>query len=466
MSKSKKDSSTHSSTDSSTGSSGPSGPAEIKGIKSSVFSRGLSLAKLSLGAGTQLAGRSVSRLWESQETRDDKWKLFFTAQAKAFTKEVGELKGSLMKAGQMLSMYGEHFFPPEVNQFLKSLQHDSPPVQWEAVHKILVKELGPEKLARLEIEPKAVASASLGQVHRTSVKDTGDKLALKIQYPGVEKAIDSDLKAMKSFLSLINILPKGLDLTPVFDEVRTMLYQETDYLQEADWTEDYGRRLAGDERFVVPRVHRDFSNGHVLATSFEPGLRPDDPLVQSLSQERRDRLALNFLDLYFRELFDWRLVQTDPHSGNYRVRLRPDGGDQWVLLDFGATRAYPDDFIAAYRRMIRASLDDDGAAFQAAAKRLKLLADTDDPELVRLFQEFCFMLVEPFKGETYDWRDTDLPQRTTQMGFRILRGFPLRTPPREIVFLDRKTSGVFVMMGLLRARVSGREVLLKHLEEK
>lgn len=454
MSKSKKDSSTGTS----------ERPAELKSIKSSVLSRGLSLAKLSLGAGTQLAGRGLSQLWENQSTRDEKWKLFFAAQAKAFTKEAGQLKGSLMKAGQMLSMYGEHFFPPEVNQFLKSLQHESPPVQWEAVRRILVKELGEEKLARLDIETASVASASLGQVHRALVKPDGPRLALKIQYPGVEKAIDSDLKAMKSFLSVINILPRDLDTTPIFEEVRAMLHQETDYLLEADWTEKYRGRLAGLEGYVVPAVQREFSSRHVLATTFEAGLRPDDPLVQALSQERRDRLALNFLDLYFRELFDWKLVQTDPHSGNYRVRLKPDGADQWVLLDFGATRAFPDDFIAAYRRMIRASLDDDGDRFRRAARDLRLLHESDDPKLTELFQEFCFTLVEPFKTDAYDWKNTDLPRRITQMGLRILRGFPLRTPPREIIFLDRKTGGVFVMMGLLGAKSSGRAVLEKYLE--
>src|SRR5690606_19398227 len=115
-------------------------------------------------------------------------------QAALLSNELGELKGSLMKAGQMLSMYGEHFLPPEANALLKSLQQDSRPLLWEAIEPHLKKYLPEEKLAELEIEKDALACASLGQVHRARIKATGEMICLKIQYPQVDKAIDSDLK--------------------------------------------------------------------------------------------------------------------------------------------------------------------------------------------------------------------------------------------------------------------------------
>lgn len=443
--------------------SNPKDDRKLDRIKSSVFSRGLSLAKLGVGAGAQLAGRGFAQLWEKKDFSDERWKLLFTEQARRFSREIGELKGSLMKAGQMLSMYGEHFFPPEVNQFLKTLQHDSPPVKWAAIEKILRAEWGDERLARLEIEPESLASASLGQVHRAVERETGRKLAVKVQYPGVDKAIDSDLKAMKTFLSLMQVMPADFDTTPIFAEIRDMLVQETDYEREAAFTRAYRERIGGDERFVVPDVVGDFSNKRVLTTSFEPGLRPDDPLVQSLSQERRNRLAESFLTLYFNEIFNWKLVQTDPHAGNYRIRLSPDGKDRFVLLDFGACREYPDSFIGPYRRMIRSAILDDRNEFRAAARELRFLHDGDDPALQGLFEEFCFMLVEPFKADVYDWKNTDLPQRTTQKVLEILRGHQWRTPPREILFLDRKTGGVFIMMGILGAKLRSKELILSFL---
>ncbi|HWU44684.1 MAG TPA: AarF/ABC1/UbiB kinase family protein, partial [Bdellovibrio sp.] len=350
---------------------------------------------------------------------------------------------------------------------------------WEAIEPSLKKNLPAEKLELLEIEKEALASASMGQVHRARIKATGESIVLKIQYPNVDRAIDSDLKAIRTLLGTMKLLPKDLNLNPLFEEVREMLVQETNYELEAKLTEEYHDRLKEDSRFIVPRVHREFSGPKILATSFERGLRVDDPLIHSLPQERRNRLALNFLDLYFKEVFSWGVVQTDPHSGNYRIRIDPQGRDQLVLLDFGATRTYPGEFLNPYRRMIKGALFNDHHLFTQAAVDLKLIGNEDNKELRRLFEEFCFESVEPFiepqdprniyqqvdSDGNYDWKNTDLPQRLSRKVFQMIRQFHWRTPPREIIFLDRKTGGVFIFMSILKAKLRGRDVLLKYLEK-
>lgn len=451
---------------------------KIEKIKSSVFSRSLSLAKLTIQAGASIAQHGVTTALKSKESKEETWKLLLQNQAQNISAELGELKGSLMKAGQMLSMYGEHFLPPEANDLLKSLQHDSPPLSWEAIEPTLKKQLPPEKLELLEIEKEALASASMGQVHRARIKSTGESIVLKIQYPNVDRAIDSDLRAIKTLLATLKLLPKDFNMDPVFAEVREMLVQETDYELEANLTEDFHNRLAGDSRFVVPKVIREFSGPRILATTFERGLRADDSLIQSLPQERRNRLALNFLDLYFKEIFEWGVVQTDPHAGNYRIRIDPQGRDQLVLFDFGATRSYDLDFLAPYRRMVKGSLLNDRDLFLKAAKDLKFVHENDDPKLKQIFEEFCFETVEPFieytdprnnqnqiaADGTYDWKNTTLPQRLSRKVFQIIRGFHFRTPPREIIFLDRKTGGVFIFLAVLRAKVRGRDLLMKYIE--
>lgn len=451
---------------------------QIDKIKSSVFSRSLSLAKLTLQAGASIAQHGVTTALKSKEDREEVWKKLLKTQASSISSELGELKGSLMKAGQMLSMYGEHFLPPEANELLKSLQNDSPPLSWAAIEPSLKKNLSEDKLALLEIEKEALASASMGQVHRARIKATGESIVLKIQYPNVDRAIDSDLRAIKTLLGTLKLLPKDFNMDPIFHEVREMLLQETDYELEANLTEESYGRLRGDERYVVPRVIREFSGPKILATSFERGIRADDPLIQSLPQERRNRIALNFLDLYFKEIFDWGVVQTDPHAGNYRIRIDPQGRDQIVLFDFGATRSYPDDFLGPYRRMVKGSLLNQRELFLRAALDLRFIHENDNPELKRLFEEFCFETVEPFieyadprnsEGQidaqgNYDWKNTTLPQRLSKKVFQIIRGFHLRTPPREIIFLDRKTGGVFIFLAVLRAKVRGRDLLMKYIE--
>lgn len=439
-------------------------------IKSSVLSRGLAMTKLALQAGASLAGQSVTTALSTQEEKDEKWKGFIKSQAHIITKELGELKGSLMKAGQMLSMYGEHFLPPEANEVLKALQSNSPPLKWEVIDTYLKKYLSPEKLAELEIEQTALASASMGQVHRAKIKKTGELICLKIQYPDVDKAIDSDLKAIRALLNMLKLLPRDVNLDPVFNEIRSMLIQETNYELEAELTQKFYKLLEGDSRFVVPKVYPDFSNKKILATSFERGLRVDDPLIQNLSQDRRNKLAINFLDLYFKELFDWKIMQTDPHNGNYKVRIDPSGNDQLVLLDFGATRSFEDSFILPYHRMIRGAFLDEDTEFKRAAQELKLLHESDNIELQRLFCEFCYESVEPFKTQNtpdgvYDWKNTDLPQRLSKKIFQVVKEHAWRTPPQELLFLDRKTGGVFIFLSVLRAKINAGPLMRKYVDK-
>lgn len=452
---------------------------KIERLKSSVFSRSLSMAKLTLQTGASIVQYGITTTGKNKESKDESWRKLLSNQASAISSELSELKGSLMKAGQMLSMLGEHFLPPEANQFLKALQSDSIPMSWTAIEPTVKKNLPPEKLALLEIEQEALASASMGQVHRAKIKATGENIVLKIQYPNVDKAIDSDLRAIRSFLNTLKLLPKDMNLDPLLAEVREMLVQETDYALEANLTEEFYERLKNDRRYIVPKVYREFSTTKILATSYEHGIQADDPLIQSLSQERRNKLALNFLDLYFRELFDWGVVQTDPHSGNYRIRIDPQGSDRLILFDFGATRSYPMNFLLPYRRMLKGALTNNRELFFQAALDLQFLHEDDSPELKKLFEEFCTETVEPFltpmdprnshgriaADGTYDWKNTDLPQRLSKKIFHILRSHSWRTPPQEIIFLDRKTGGVFVFLSMLGAKIRGRDLILKYLEK-
>lgn len=439
---------------------------ELQKIKSSVLGRGLTLARMTLTTGAGLASQGAKGLFSSDTKKSENWKSFLQGQAKFFSQELGELKGSLMKAGQMLSMYGEHFLPPEANQFLRTLQADSPPVAWAVIEKELKKNLPPEKLALLDIQKEPIGSASLGQVHKATIKATGEQIALKVQYPGVDKAIESDLRALKSFFNMMKFLPRGKTTDQIFEEVRDMLVQEMNYSLEANETEFYRERLQGDPRFIVPKVYREFCGPKLVATSFELGVNPGEALIRNLSTERRNRLAMNFMELYFMELFEWGVVQTDPHLGNYKVRISPTGEDQLVLLDFGATRKYPKEFLDPYHQMIRSLFFKDKEGLSEAAHQLKFLAETDNPELKQLFEDFCLMTLEPFTDdEDYDWGASDLPQRLAKKVFQMIQKFELRPPPREILFLDRKTGGVFIFLSVLKAKVNGRPLLLKYLNK-
>jgi predicted unusual protein kinase regulating ubiquinone biosynthesis (AarF/ABC1/UbiB family) len=410
-------------------------------------------------------------------------------QAHEISHELGKLKGSVMKVGQLLSMYGEHFLPPQVNAILKTLQASSPPLAWEAIAPVLKKELG-ANLEELEVDAKAIAAASIGQVHAARIKSTNQTIALKIQYPGVDRAIQSDLRALRGLAAFAPLaapaLVRGPRLAEFICEIEEMLAKEVDYRSEADCSEKFAELLAGDSRYVIPKIHRHWSSSKVLATDKICGHRFDAEALQKLPPERRNALAESLIDLYLRELFEFGCVQTDPHVGNYLVRLQGeftcDGqlieNDAIVLFDFGAVRKLDPHFIQNYRTLVEASLFKNKEAVSDAALELKFLLPCDPPAVHDAFYDFCRLVVEPFdpsgaddNGRTffdsedrYDWSRSDLPTRLRKRLVDVIRARELRVPPREAIFIDRKSSGLYVLLGLLGAKTRGRERLSRTLQ--
>ncbi|NJL23766.1 MAG: hypothetical protein HC902_00335 [Calothrix sp. SM1_5_4] len=254
-----------------------------------------------------------------------------------------------------------------------------------------------------------------------------------------------------------------------------MFHQEIDYRKELEYCELFHRLLARDDRYLVPKVYRDYSTRKVLATEFIEGVRADSSEVQALTPERRNRVGLAFLDLYFRELLEFRQVQTDPHLGNYMVQIDPNGAkDRLVLLDFGAVREVPEDFLKSYALLIEGGLANDARMIEKAGRQLGLLQPEDELELVDDYVRLSMMVIEPFslpewelapnnllsnEDGSYDWGASDLPQRVAGKLTRIAATYRLRAPPRELVFLDRKLGGVFIFMSVLKCRLEARQLL-------
>jgi predicted unusual protein kinase regulating ubiquinone biosynthesis (AarF/ABC1/UbiB family) len=459
----------------------------MSALKTRPFERNLALTRMGVSAGARIGLHEFANLFRSRDA--DRDRTFYVEQARRLADELGRLKGSVMKVGQMLSLYGQYFLPPEAVEVLAGLQDDTPPVEWRSLQPIIKRGLG-RSLAELEVDPEPLASASLGQVHRARRKADGAQLVLKVQYPGVADAIDSDITTLARLIGVTRLAPRGLNLEPVYSEVKEMLHREVDYLAESEHTRRYAQLLEGDARYVVPRVYEEYSSDQVLALSYEPGTTARDPAVRTLSQERRNALAEAALDLFLRELFEWGMVQTDPHFGNYKIRinrgqtpisgadqngnrgLSPINSDRIVLLDFGATRLFGRGFVEGYRDMLRGALARDRAATLAGAEAIGAMYP-EFPEDVRgNFAELCELIVEPFRGgpgphqrggDVYDWGASNLPRRVGEKMARSTMTRYFRIPPREIVFLHRRLSGVFILLATLGAKWNARPLLDRHL---
>jgi predicted unusual protein kinase regulating ubiquinone biosynthesis (AarF/ABC1/UbiB family) len=388
--------------------------------------------------------------------------VFTVRNAERLAARLGRLRGAAMKLGQIVSLQGDDVLPPEFAQALAVLRSEAAPMPASQLRRVLGREYGKgweARFAEFDFEP--VAAASIGQVHRARARD-GRELALKVQYPGVAQAITSDVDNVAAMLRLLNLLPLDLDVDAIAGEAKRQLAQEADYLQEARFLERYAALVADEPALVVPRVHRDLTTRRVMAMDFVEGVPLETLSRLDVPQSRRDTVGALLERLLFRELFEFRVMQTDPNFANYLYQPR---SGSVVLLDFGATQSFSAGFVARYARITRAVIDGDLDAVGRGAVAIGYVAADDPPERIHAAVEMIMLVCEPLRHRgRYDFAASGLAARARALGFElaIQRGL-LRAPPPETMFLHRKLAGSFLLLARIGARVDARALVLPFL---
>lgn len=444
----------------------------MKKIKTGGFNRRLALGVAGARGGLGLLSSKAAGLLlpkGQQEAHND---AALTREAERFVKQLGELKGAYVKIGQMLALYGEHLLPRAVTDALHTLEAQTTALDWAVIEPSLEKSLG-ERYAALQLEEKAFASASLAQVHMATSRAAEQPLCVKVQYPGIANAIEDDFRNVMQMLSLARWIKSGRQLDNLTKELKQHLVREVDYSYELKTAEQVGQLLKADSRYIVPAYYPDLSSDNVLTMDFIDGVDVTHPKVQALSQERRNKLSLAMLELFFKEAFEWGLMQTDPNFGNYRIVVDENGeNDQLALLDFGAVHHLSPSFCQALKKTILGAHNGDLEVTIEGAIELNCLRQSDSSVVKQSFAEFCSFILEPFASDLsslpefaraddnlYDWRASRLLKRAGRVGSQgmLVKGFVI--PPSEFMLMVRKLTGVFTFVSALGAKMNSASLL-------
>lgn len=413
------------------------------------FARMARLGSLATGVAGGMIAEGARQL--AQGNRPKVSDLLLTpANARRVAEELSRLRGAAMKVGQLLSMDAGDLLPMELSTILSQLRADAKPMPLSQLATVLDENWGKgwnTRFQQFSFQP--LAAASIGQVHSAHTKD-GRHLALKIQYPGVRESISSDVDNVAALLRLSGLIPKGIDYQPLLEEAKQQLHQEADYWQEAAYIRRYQHLLADDPAFTLTTVHDDFTTPHILAMTHVGGV-PIESLAHA-PQEERDRVMHLLLGLLFREIFQFRLVQTDPNFANYRYDR---AAQQLILLDFGATREYPASIAEGYRQVMQGAVQQDRAMMDAGAAQIGFFQASIQPQqraaVLDLFEQAC----EPLRWQgAYDFGASSLASRIRDAGMVLsMEQGCWHTPPADALFLHRKLGGLYLLAAKLRARV-------------
>ena len=400
-----------------------------------------------LAGGVAMAGAQAWARGERPELRD----LVLTpANIGRLTDKLSQMRGAAMKIGQLMSMEAGDLLPPELETILARLREDAhfmPPRQLKTV---LTRAYGADfRTLFRSFDTTPLAAASIGQVHRARARD-GRALAVKLQYPGVRAAIDSDLTNAAALIRWSGLWPEDLDLSPLMAEARRQLHEEADYLREGAALTRFGALLAEDPRFVVPELAQDLTRPDAIAMSFEAA-EPIETLADAPAATRDAAMAA-LIELCLRELFEFRFMQTDPNFANYR--WRPETG-QIVLLDFGASREISPQVADGHMTLLRAGLDGTRDDVLAALVDLGFIRGDLAPHHQGVFLDMADMGFDLIRSpDPFDFKGNDFADRMRRRGQAIGTERDLwHIPPAETLFLQRKIGGLYLLATRIGARV-------------
>jgi predicted unusual protein kinase regulating ubiquinone biosynthesis (AarF/ABC1/UbiB family) len=422
---------------------------------SSSLARNAGLARVGATGGAHMAVARVRSIGADEERTAELRAGAELRTAEAVAETLGNMKGALMKLGQMAS-YLEAGLPEPMREALVQLQADAPPMAPELAAEVIAAELGaPPEQVFASWEPRPIAAASIGQVHRATTKD-GTQVAVKVQYPGVDDAIRHDLQTSNVVFSALGMMFPGMDPKPIVAELRERLGEELDYVNEAANQRRFADYFEGHPAIHVPRVLEEYSTARVLTSEYVVGDRW--PALLEASQEERNLAGEAIFRYVFSSIYGLGTFNGDPHPGNYLVQ----GPGRLSFLDYGLVKHFDTETVADFESLIVAMvLQRDPDKFRAEVERIGLLpagAPFSTEDVVGYFGHFYDHIMEDREVTIEPEWSEEAVRRYFDLSGPYASIMKMANLPGDWVIVQRINLGLYALLGELRATANWRRI--------
>lgn len=462
-------------------------------VPSSSFSRAMRFSWLGISMiSSALPGAIKSKLL-NEENNTFKKHLINKSNSEKLSKTLCKMRGAALKFGQILSTFEDIVVPESIRKALEKARQEANAMPHIQLIKTLNNDLGNDWESKFkEFNTEPFAAASIGQVHKALINSNDinknnnlKKVAVKIQFPGVAKSIESDLNNLKRIFNYLNIIPKGMYIDKLIDNLGKEIKEECNYKLEAERQEYYKKLIKYDNKlnktFVVPSVINELSTNNILTSEFVEGNNVDE--IDNQSQEIRDYIGERLLELCLREIFIHRFMQTDPNPANFFVNFKDNKHNienvQIGLIDFGAARDYDKKFVDTYMKIVYyASLKNKDKVLEHS-KELGFLIGLESELMLNAHANSVFAIAEPFsnlfatdnndnksinKEQLFDFGNQTVTKKIYKE-LPIMLKHRLTSPPTEVYSLHRRLSGAYLMCIKLKSKVKSFALFSNIVEE-
>ncbi|MBU1341102.1 MAG: AarF/ABC1/UbiB kinase family protein [Proteobacteria bacterium] len=419
-------------------------------IPKSKITRTISSGKIAVKMGTNHLGFLIKKPFLSKENQTISQEKKDVKNARILFNGLSLLRGTALKAAQMLSLESD-MIPETIRKELEKSYNQVPPINRALVRKIITNNFNapPENIFE-SFEATAFAAASLGQVHHARSKD-GEDLAVKIQYPDISQTISNDIRLLKTVL---RPLPEYAIIKIALEEIHDVLLDETDYEKEGKNIEYFSQNLKND-RVSIPELYSDLTTKNVLSMSFMKGMMLNRWLETRPGRKDRTIIAQTLHDIFIEGFYKLKQIHADPNPGNFIIMDDLKIG----LIDFGCVRSFDDEFILLYQKLIRIGAGNDKNEYIDLLTRMKLITSDLDPdikeEMVALFMKIGDWFSQLFREEEFDFGAN---QKFMEDGRKIGRQMHrfrkhIHNITPEFIFLDRTRYGLIKLFEKMKVKI-------------